>query len=197
MFIRQGLNHRDYPKLEGYYGILRCPNCGEYSHFVIVEDFVVTDLGGLMGGRSASGASGPSRKELFLVCDGCKMSYEVPAESGLRNLPLGGLGSGFGEYLLNEELWKLLRRLGAEFIEANPDPTDEFTGDFMEECLEDVRRKYGANRCYDRIFNAFIEWFCEQYGMGQDGSECDLYIEEAFEKGSHSRFLGDGNTLYA
>ena len=146
---------------QDYYGILKCPSCGEYAHFIIVED-----LRNVLNLQQMNPGGGI--KELFLVCDNCRMSYFYPPEDRIGDIRRLKRRGGFLDYYTTKEVWDSFIGMAADFIADNPEIDDDRTVEFMRGCLDRVKRRFGWNLNYDRVYSAFFGWFCDQYGIVTD-----------------------------
>lgn len=151
-------------RMEDYYGILKCPSCGEYAHFIIVEDF--RNVYNLHQVNPASGI-----KELFLVCESCKMSFFYPPENRISDIRKLKRRGGFLDYATTKEVWNTFISMAAEFIEENAEIDVDKAVGFLMDCLGKIKRRFGVNYNYDRVYSAFFDWFCDQYGIVTDETQ--------------------------
>lgn len=180
--IRTG---RIYPRYLRYYGIMKCPVCGGYHHFLVAEDQHQSK-----GNRFIGLTAKKNRKELLLVCDSCRRTFEFPLGELYR--PEAGL-----DYETTSAVWSHLQEAVRHKILEDPsflygeDPDEEETGlqgenrdeedseeedgedpgEFLIRLMEETRETFGPNRAYGRVFRTFYDWFCEEYRIPLDLEE--------------------------
>lgn len=179
--IRTG---RIYPRYLRYYGIMKCPVCGGYHHFLVAEDQRRS-----IGDRFIGLTARKNRKEQLLVCDSCRRTFEFPLGELYR--PEAGL-----DYETTSAVWSHLREavrrkilddptfLSGEDLDEEDEEDEEGTmetqgedpGDFLIRLMEETRETFGPNQPFGRVFRTFYDWFCEEYRVPMElgeGSEED------------------------
>lgn len=136
----------------GYYGVLKCPSCGTYSHFMVAPEKM--DLIQFQ------------RKGL-LVCKSCFMAF-YPMEEELRNSFLEDRG-WIKRYRLADLLWNFYRERARAFMDRVSveefSDREEGLSSFLQALRVEGEGLWGFTGGVEPVFSGFFSWFCEEYAI--------------------------------
>ena len=121
-----------------YLGILKCPTCGSYSHFLLEEHGMA-------------------------LCCACGGAF-LPQGS----LPRSGRGGWKESRRQGGRLWSFYVGRSREFLRSlEEDPEDgmgEALGDFLLKLRREGERSL-PHPLSEHLFASFFQWFCEEYAI--------------------------------